>query len=162
MAVDFYLRIDGIEGESTDSKHKGEIDVLSWSWGASNPGRAVPGSGVPAGMPMIQDLHFTAKMSKASPRLFLACATGQHLTEARLAAVRAGAKPGEFLKLTLTGVRVTAYQTGGSEADEIVPMDQVALNFLRLKIEYRPQKPDGSLDTPVVVDFDPLRSLKRD
>ena len=160
MAVDFFLRIDGIEGESADAKHKGEIDVLSWSWGVSNTGRASPGSGVPAGLPTIQDLHFTARLSKASPRLFNACARGQHLTQARLSAVRAGAKQAEFFTLTLNEVRVTSYQTGGSEEAEIVPMDQVSLNFAKLQMEYRAQKADGSLDAPVVAGWDLMSALE--
>lgn len=154
MAVDFFLRIDGIEGESTDSKHKGEIDVMSWSWGASNTGMAGVGGGAGAGKATIQDLHFTTKLSKASPRLFLACASGQHLKQAKLSAVKAGAKQAEFLTITLNEVLVTSYQTGGSEAADIVPMDQVSLNFAKLKYEYRAQKADGSLEPPVSAGFD--------
>lgn len=165
MAVDYFLRIDGIEGESADAKHKGEIDVLSWTWGASNTGRATPGSGVPAGLPTIDDLHFTAKLGKASPRLFHACARGEHLAHARLSAVRAGTKQAEFFTLTLNDVRVSSYQTGGSEAGDIVPMDQVSLNFAKLQMEYRGQKADGSPDAPVVAGWDlisALKSLKED
>ena len=165
MAVDFFLRIDGIEGESKDAKHKGEIDVISWSWGATNTGRASPGSGVPAGLPTIEDLHFTARLTKASPPLFLACARGQHLKQARLSAVRSGAKQAEFFTLTLDDVRVTAYHTGGSEDAEIVPMDQVSLNFAKLTMEYRAQKADGSLEPPVVAGWDfisALKGIKRD
>lgn len=160
MAVDFFLRIEGIEGESTDNKHKGEIDVLSWSWGASNTGTAGVGGGAGAGKASIQDLFFTTRMSKASPRLFLACASGQHLKQAKLSAVRAGAKQAEFLTITLNEVLVTSYQTGGSEAAEIVPMDQVSLNFAKLRMEYRGQKADGSLDAPIVAGWDVKTNVK--
>ena len=160
MAVDFFLRIDGIEGESTDSKHKGEIDVMSWSWGASNTGMAGVGGGAGAGKATIQDLHFTTKLSKASPRLFLACASGQHLKQAKLSAVKAGAKQAEFLTITLNEVLVTSYQTGGSEAADIVPMDQVSLNFANLRMEYRGQKADGSLDAPIVAGWDVKTNVK--
>ncbi|HET9738637.1 MAG TPA: type VI secretion system tube protein Hcp [Solirubrobacteraceae bacterium] len=160
MAVDFFLRIDGIEGESTDSKHKGEIDVMSWSWGASNTGMAGVGGGAGAGKATIQDLHFTTKLSKASPRLFLACASGQHLKQAKLSAVKAGAKQAEFLTITLNEVLVTSYQTGGSEAADIVPMDQVSLNFAKLRMEYRGQKADGSLDAPIVAGWDVKTNVK--
>lgn len=159
-AVDFYLRMDGIEGESTDAKHKGEIDVLAWSWGLSNTGMASSGSGVPAGLPTIQDLQFTARLSKASPRLFHACARGQHIAQARLSAVRAGNKPAEFLTLTLSEVRVSSYQTGGSEDAEVVPVDQVSLSFAGLQMEYRAQKADGSFDTPVVAGWDLVSALE--
>ena len=121
MAVDYFLRIEGIEGESADAKHKGEIDVLSWAWGASNSGAVSVGGGTGAGKATIQDLQFTTPLSKASPKLFLACATGQHLKQAKLTAVRAGAKQAEFLTLTLSDVMVSSYQTGGSEGADISP-----------------------------------------
>jgi type VI secretion system secreted protein Hcp len=154
MSVDFFLRVEGIEGESTDAKHKGEIDVLSWSWGASNPVTAGPASGSASGRVNIQDLHFTTRMSKASPRLFLACATGQHLKQARLSAVRAGEKAAEFFSLTLSDVRISSYQSGGSEGSDIVPMDQVSLNAAKLAMEYKAMRPDGTFEAPVVAGWD--------
>lgn len=160
MAVDYFLRIDGIEGESADAKHKGEIDVLSWAWGASNSGAVSVGGGAGAGKATIQDLQFTTPLSKASPKLFLACATGQHLKQAKLTAVRAGAKQAEFLTLTLSDVMVSSYQTGGSEGADISPMDQVSLNFAKLAMEYRGQKADGSLDAPVIAGWDAKTNTK--
>lgn len=81
MADDYFLRIPGIEGESTDEKHKGEIEVLSWTWGETNPSSAVPGGGGGggAGRVQMQDLQFTTRVSKAGPKLFLACAAGERL-----------------------------------------------------------------------------------
>jgi type VI secretion system secreted protein Hcp len=102
----------------------------------------------------IQDLHFTTRMSKASPRLFLACATGQHLKQARLSAVRAGEKAAEFFSLTLSDVRISSYQSGGSEGSDIVPMDQVSLNAAKLAIEYKAMRPDGTVEAPVVAGWD--------
>jgi type VI secretion system secreted protein Hcp len=161
MAVDYFLRIEGIEGESADAKHKGEIDVLSWAWGVSNSGAVGVGGGTGAGKATVQDLQFTKQMSKASPKLFLACATGQHLKQARLSAVRtAGAKQAEFLALTLTDVMVSSYQTGGSEGGDVSPMDQVSLNFAKLALEYKGQKADGSLDVPVVAGWDAKTNTK--
>ena len=160
MAVDYFLRIEGIEGESADAKHKGEIDVLSWAWGASNSGAVGVGGGAGAGKATIQDLQFTTPLSKASPKLFLACATGQHLKQAKLTAVRAGAKQAEFLTLTLSDVMVSSYQTGGSEGADISPMDQVSLNFAKLAMEYRGQKADGSLDAPVIAGWDAKTNTK--
>ena len=160
MAVDYFLRIEGIEGESADAKHKGEIDVLAWAWGASNSGAVSVGGGAGAGKATIQDLQFTTPLSKASPKLFLACATGQHLKQAKLTAVRAGAKQAEFLTLTLSDVMVSSYQTGGSEGADISPMDQVSLNFAKLAMEYRGQKADGSPDTPVVAGWDAKTNTK--
>jgi type VI secretion system secreted protein Hcp len=159
-AVDYFLRITGIEGESADAKHKGEIDVDSWSWGASNPGTAQSGSGAGAGKVSIQDFHFVTRVSKASPRLFLACASGQHLKEARLIGRKAGASQAEFLTLTFADVLVSTYQTGGSEHSDVVPVDQVSLSFAKVLMEYRAQKADGSLEPPIKAGWDRTKNAK--
>src|SRR5918992_2438205 len=95
-AFDYFLKIDGIAGESADSKHKGEIDVESWSWGETQSGSSGVGGGG-AGKVQMQDLHVTASMSKASPQLMLACASGTQLKSAVLTGRRAGASQLEFL-----------------------------------------------------------------
>jgi type VI secretion system secreted protein Hcp len=147
VAADYFLQITGIAGESTDAKHKSWIDVESWSWGETNPGTAGAGGGAGAGKVQMQDFHFTTRVSKASPALFLACATGQHMKEARLAAVRSGAMQQEFLTWTFSDVLVSGYQTGGAGGELV--MDQVSLTFSKVKVEYRAQKADGSLDAAV-------------
>lgn len=153
MAVDYFLQITGVEGESTDAKHKGWLDVESWSWGETNSASTHVGGGSGAGRVAINDLFFTTQVSKASPKLFLACASGQHLKEAKLVGVKAGKGRQEFLTWTFSDVLVTAYQTGGTEADA-GPRDQVSLNFAKLKVEYKAQKADGSLDAPVSAGWD--------
>jgi type VI secretion system secreted protein Hcp len=152
-AVDYFLQIAGVEGESTDAKHKGWIDVDSWSWGETQPTPPAGGGGG-AGKVQIQDLHFTSRVSKASPKLFLACANGQHFKEAKLVGRKAGKAQQEFLTWTFTDILVTGYQTGGAEGGDLLPGDQVSLNFAKLKIEYRAQKADGSLDAPVSAGWD--------
>ena len=154
MAVDYFLKIDGIEGESTDAKHKGQIDVASWSWGVTQATAPSPGGGGGAGKADSQDFHFVARTSKASPKLFLACASGQHLKSAILTARKAGKDLQEFLKWTMTDVLVSSFQTGGSEAADVVPMDQVSLNVSKIQVEYRVQNPDGSLGSPVKAGWD--------
>ncbi|MGH3042713.1 MAG: Hcp family type VI secretion system effector, partial [Gaiellaceae bacterium] len=79
MAVDYFLKVDGIPGESADSKHKGEIDVLAFSWGVSQSGSPVPGGGGGAGKADFEDLLVVARTSKASPLLWEACASGKHI-----------------------------------------------------------------------------------
>jgi type VI secretion system secreted protein Hcp len=153
-AVDYFLRIAGVDGESADAKHKGWIDVESWSWGETRPAApAAPGGGAGAGKVELQDLHFVKRVSKASPKLFLACAAGQHFKEARLVGRKAGKDQQEFLTWTFTDVLVSGYQTGGAGGD-LVPSDQVSLNFAKLKVEYRAQKADGTLDAPVSAGWD--------
>jgi type VI secretion system secreted protein Hcp len=143
-AVDYFLKIDGIAGESQDSKHKGEIELESFSWGATQELR--PGAGGGAGKVQMQDFHFVMTVNKASPKLFLACATGQHLKNATLVARKAGKAQQEFLLYKFTDVLISSYQTGGTA--EVLPIDQVAFNFAKIEIELRPQKADGTLGPP--------------
>ena len=153
-AVDYFLQISGVAGESTDAKHKGWIDVDSWSWGENRPVSPAVGGGGGAGKVQFQDLHFVSRVSKASPKLFLACATGEHFKEARLVGRKAGKSQQEFLTFTFVDVLVTAYQAGGAEGGDVQPGDQVSLNFAKIKFEYRAQKADGSLDPPITAGFD--------
>ncbi len=137
--VDFFLKIDGIEGESADHKHKGEIDLESWSWGETNSGSSAHGGGGGAGKVAMQDLHFTSKLSKASPKLALACATGHHIKQAVLHARKAGGKQEEYYKITFHDLLVSSYQIGGSAHGDLAPVDQVSLNFSKIEWEYKEQ-----------------------
>src|SRR6059058_3336371 len=98
-AVDYFLKIEGIEGESHDSKHKGEIDLQSWSWSEHQTGAHAGGGGGGAGKVHMDDFHFTMHLNKASPKLFLACATGEHIKKATLVCRKAGKEQVEFLKV---------------------------------------------------------------
>jgi type VI secretion system secreted protein Hcp len=158
MAADYFLQITGIAGESTDAKHKGWIDVDAWSWGETNTGPVSAGGGAGAGKVQMQDFQFTTRVSKASPALFLACANGQHMKEAKLAAVKTGAMQQEFLTWTFSDVLVSGYQTSGAGGDLV--MDAVSLTFSKIKVEYKAQKPDGSLEPPVTAAWDAAANKK--
>ena len=153
MAIDYFLRIDGVAGESLDAKHKGEIDVESWSWGEANPVPPGGGGGGAAGKVQVQDFNFTAKVSTASPNLMLACASGKHFKSAVLTARKAGKSQQEFLTFSLSDVLVSAYQAGGAEG-EVVPGDSVSLNFAKIQVEYKAQNPDGSLGESIKAGWD--------
>jgi type VI secretion system secreted protein Hcp len=143
--ADYFLRIDGIAGESTDAKHKGEIPVLAFSWGESQSASPASGGGGGAGKVIMGPLDVTARTSKASPPLLLACATGQHLKSATLTGRKAGGKTQlEFLTFSLSDVLVASYQTSGSDGDD-TPVDSVSLAFGKITVEYREQKADGSV-----------------
>ena len=159
MAIGFFLKIDGIEGESLDAKHTNWIDVDSWSWGENQPVQPATGSGAGVGRVHFQDFRFTTRVSKASPKLFLACASGQHVKQAQLVGVKAGKAQQEFLTWTFSDVLVTAYETAGDE-DSDVPRDSVSLNFSKATIAYRAQKADGSLDTAVTAGWDSKTNKK--
>src|SRR5262245_62128118 len=112
-AVDYFLKIDGIQGESAQEGHVGEIEIESFSWGENNAGTAAHGSGGGAGRVTMQDFHFTMRSSKASPKLLQACASGQHFKDAVLIGQRSGERPQQFLKYRLTDVLVSSYQLAG-------------------------------------------------
>jgi type VI secretion system secreted protein Hcp len=159
MAVDFFLKIDGVEGESTDDKHKSEIDLESWSWGATQSGTSSGGGGGGAGKVSMQDFHFVMRVNKASPKLMLACSTGEHIKEATLTCRKAGGDQQEYMKIKMSDLLVSSYQTGGSGGD-IIPVDQISLNFSKIEYEYKPQKADGTLDSPVKTGYD-LKANKK-
>lgn len=145
-AVDYFLKLEGnFEGESADKQHKGEIDLESWSWGESNAGTHSGGGGGGAGKVVMQDFHFVMKVNKVSPKLFLACASGEHIKKAILTCRKAGKEQMEFLKVTMSDLLVSSYQTGGSGHSDIVPTDQISLNFAKVEFEYKEQKTDGTL-----------------
>jgi type VI secretion system secreted protein Hcp len=154
MAVDYFLKIKGIEGESFDHKHKNEIDVLSFSWGETQTGTHSGGGGGGAGKVSMQDFHFVMKHNKASPKLMLACANGEHITEALLTCRKAGKEQQEYLKVTFSDILVSNYQTSGSGAGDVLPMEQISLNFTKVEIEYKEQKPDGSLGGAIKAHYD--------
>ena len=154
MATDFFLKIDGIPGESKDSKHKDEIDVLSFSWGASNSGTMAFGGGGGAGKVNMQDFHFTMNLNKATPKLILACASGEHIKKAVLTVRKAGKEQHEFLKVTFSDILVSSYQTSGSGGGGEIPMESISLNYTKVEFEYKEQKPDGTLGGAVKAGWD--------
>lgn len=154
MASDFLLEIDGIKGESNDHKHKGTIEVESFSWGVSNSGSHASGSGGGAGKASFQDLHCTANVNKASATLMLKCSTGEHIKKAVLWVRKQGKDQQEFYKVTMEDLLVSSYQSGDSTGGNPVPTDQFSLNFAKIKFEYKPQKSDGSLDSAVTGSWD--------
>lgn len=153
-AVDYFLKIEGIPGESADSKHKGEIDVQSFSWGASQSGSMSHGGGGGAGKVQMQDFHFTMRINKASPKLMLACANGEHIKKAVLVCRKAGKDQQEFMKVTMSDLLVSSYQTGGSGGADVLPTESISLNFAKVEFEYKEQKADGTLSGAITAGYD--------
>jgi len=142
MAVDMFIKIGDLKGESKDSKHKAEIDVLAWSWGLSNSGSAHSGGGAGAGKVNVQDLSFTKYIDLSSPDLMLACCNGKHFPEANLIVRKAGEQPLEYLKIKLTEVLVTSVSTGGSGGEDRLT-ENITLNFAKVNLDYTEQTPTG-------------------
>lgn len=142
--VDYFLKIETIDGESKDHKHTKEIELESWSWGATNT-PSTPGGGTGSGKVSMQDMHFVMRVNKASPKLMLACAKGSHLTKAVMTCRKAGGDQEPYLSWTFTDVFISSYQTGGSGSSDVLPMDQVSLNFGKVEMEYKEQDEKGTL-----------------
>jgi type VI secretion system secreted protein Hcp len=153
MAMSIFARIGTIKGESQDAKHKDEIDVLSWSWGVSHSGIAGHGGGGGAGKPSFQDFNFTHHVDKASPLLMKTCATGQHISEATITFRKAGKGQHEYLIITMTDILVTSVSTSVS-AEGGTTIESVVLALAKVDLEYKPQKPDGSLDVGLHFTYD--------
>lgn len=155
MSADYFLKIDGIDGESTDSKHTNEIEVDSYTWTEQQSTSGARGNGVGAGKVAMGNFTFNTRTNKSSPKLLLACATGSHIKSAILTCRKAGAGQQEFYKLTLTDVVVASYTTGADvSTGSDRPLDTVQLAFAKIQCEYRAQKQDGSLDNPITSGYD--------
>jgi type VI secretion system secreted protein Hcp len=153
MASDIFAKIGDIKGESADDKHKDEIEVLSFSWGVTNSatiGGGGGGGGV--GRATFHDLSFTHTIDKASPRLLQACATGTHLKEATITHRKAGKGQQEFLVIKMNDIIITGVSLGDSSAGGT--SENVTLAFAKVDLEYKPQRPDGSLDQGIHFKFD--------
>jgi len=157
--VDYFLYIKDVKGESQDSKHKEQIDVLSWSLGVTQTGSAAYGGGTGTGKSAFQDFTFTMKMSSASPKLLEACATGKPFSEAKLTCRKAGGKQEEYLIYTFSDLIISSYQTSGSGGNDVVPNEQIAFNYSKIKMEYHAQKPDGTLEGAINTGYD-LKAIK--
>lgn len=147
MAVDMFLKLDGITGESEDAKHKGEIQIESFSFGVQQTGASGHGGGAGAGKATFEDIHITKLADKASPRLMETCATGKHLKEGMITVRKAGGKQEEYYKIKLTDLIVSSMQNTGHGND--APMETLSLNFASIKFDYFAQKKDGTLEGQV-------------
>jgi type VI secretion system secreted protein Hcp len=158
--VDYFLKVDGVDGESTDDKHKGEIELASWSVGGANSGSFSSGGGGGTGKVAMQDFNFVKKTDKASAKLLTACCTGEHIKTVTLVCRKAGGDQQEFLTVIMSPVLVSSYQTSGAAGSDVIPMEQVSFNFGKIEYKYKEQKPDGSLGGEVVGGWDVTTNKK--
>jgi type VI secretion system secreted protein Hcp len=143
--ANYFLKIDGIKGQSEAKSHKDEIEVESFSWSQSNAGEAGGGKGHVS----MNDLSITTKDGKASPLLVLSCATGKQIDSALLTCRQATGKQEDYLKIKLSHVFISSFQTGGGGGEDLYPTDQVTLNFKKIEFSKAPitDKGVGTFDT---------------
>ena len=157
--VDYFLKIEGIPGESGDNKHMDEIQVLSFSFGESQSGTMAFGGGGGAGKVQMQDFHFMMNVNKASPKLFLSCASGEHIKSAILTARKAGKDQQDYLVIKFTDILISQFQTNGDANANSLPVDSIAFNFSEIDIDYKVQNVDGTLGASTKTGYS-LKAMK--
>ena len=152
MAVDIFIKIGDIKGESMDKAHKDEIDVLNWSWGLAQSGNMHVGGGGGAGKVNIQDLSLTKYVDKASPNLMMHCASGKHIDKVKLTVRKAGGESQvEYFIIDLEEVLITSLSTGGSGTDDRLT-ENVTLNFAQVMVDSWPVSELGQSENTVAAD----------
>ena len=144
---------NNINGESADGDHANHIDVISWSWNASNSGSFHMGTGGGAGKASITDMNVVKNVDAASTELLKACMTGTHIDEAKLFVRKAGAKPLEYMVITLSKVLITGVSHGGAQASDHL-QETVGLNFAKMKVDYDTQNDKGGKGSHFSMGFD--------
>jgi len=157
--ADIFLKIDGVEGESTDQKHSGEIEVLSWSYGATQPGSATSGGGAGVGKVQLHDFTISKYHDKATPKLFEACTTGKHFPQIKLTCRKAGGDQQEYLVITLKEVLVSNIAISHSGGDAR-PIENISMNYATVEMDYAAQDKDGTLKGHVKSGWDAKKNVK--
>lgn len=143
MAIDAFLKLGTLKGESQADKHTEEIEVLNWSWGASQQGTTHMGSGGGAGKVNVQDISILHRVDAASPGILLACCKGTHFDEAVLTLRKAGDDPLDYIIIKMNEVMVTSVAPSGSAGSDEV-MESFTLNFAKFEFSYQPQDEKGA------------------
>lgn len=161
MAVDMFLKLDGIKGEAQDKDHEKEIDVLSWSWGGAQPASGHVGGGGGAGKVNFHDLSVTKWVDSSSPKLYTSLAKGTHIKEAILTVRKAGGdKPVDTIKWTMTECLVSSVQMGANGHDERLT-ETISLNFATVACEYIPQKGDGTPEPKLTFSWNIKKNVEK-
>jgi type VI secretion system secreted protein Hcp len=143
MAVDMFLKLDGIKGESVDLGHKDEIEILSFSWGVNQQGSHGGGGGGGAGKVSMSDISFSHTYDKASPVLMSSCCSGKHIPQATLSVRKAGSTQ-DYLKYKLSDLLISSYQLQGNSGE--APTENVSINFSKVEITYYAQDGRGTVE----------------
>jgi len=151
MAVDYYLKLDGIEGEAATSGFEKQIQLLSFSWGGSQTTSVAGTGGSGAGKVDLSDLSIMKYYDKASPAVFKALVSGTHIKTGVLSATKAGAGGKPFLKISLGELFVTSHQVSASSE---IPSESVSFSYNTIKVEYSTQNEQGILTAVGAVQYD--------
>jgi len=152
MALDMYLKLDGIAGEATQKGFEKWIQIQGWSFGSTTQGGSDVGKMI-AGKVSAQDFNFNMQVNSASPKLFLACCKGQHIPKATVVMAR---MPGnhKVMEYKFTDVLVTNFQLSGGAGDGGIPTESLSMSFLKMEFKYTPMKEDGTPEGSIMANYD--------
>lgn len=156
-ATEIFMMVEGIPGESQDTRHRNEIVLTGYSFDIIQSAAAATGGGARAGRVTFSPITVTKSVDVSSPRLVLASASGQRLQQVIITVGRPGREPFEFLRFTLTGIAISRFAQENTSAG--TPAEVIGLTFATIEIEYIPQRPDGSAGTPVRMKWDVQRNM---
>jgi type VI secretion system secreted protein Hcp len=152
--VDAFLALDGIQGESQDSVHANQIDVLSWSWSLTNSGSAHFAKGMGQGKVQVGDIHIVKRVDSATPILMQACTTGTHIANGTLTVRKAGGTSAlEYFVIKLQNILISSIRTSSDPSSPVL-MEDVSLNFGWFQVTYTPQEEQGSGGATVDFGYD--------
>ena len=158
-AVDMFLKLDGIKGESKDHKHKDEIHIESFSWGMAQQGAGGTAGGGGTGKVLVHDISITKAVDASSANLFLHCCNGKHIKEGLITVRKAGEKPVEYLKIKLIDILVSSVQSAGHGSAQLT--ESLSLNFSKFNVAYQEQAADGTAaGSPQEMGWDIKANLK--
>ncbi|WP_416411224.1 Hcp family type VI secretion system effector [Pantoea sp. App145] len=153
MAIDIYLKVDGTTGESQDSNHKGWTDVLSFTWGAAQPGNMSVGGGGGAGKVAYRDLNIKALIDKSTPAILKYCSSGKHVDKVELSICKAGGNQVEYSKITLEDVLVTQTDFNGVGQSDTIVVDY-SFQAGKISMSYWEQGESGTKGAESKVSWD--------
>jgi type VI secretion system secreted protein Hcp len=154
MAFDAYLKLEGVPGEATAKGFEKQIELYSFSWGASNAVSHSSSGGMGAGKASVSSFNFMKKSDAASPMLFQGCCTGHHFPTATVTLRKAGGTQIDFLKYEFSDVLVESVQWSGSSGGDDTPTESVSIAFGKVEITYTPQDSKGGKGSPVAAGWD--------
>lgn len=154
---DYFLKIEGIDGESTDEGHRGEIEILSWSWGTNQMGTGGQAGSNRGGKVNFQDLSVTKAIDGTTDTLMLGHFEGKHFPTAKLTMRKAGGNPQEYYVITLKDVMISSFAQAGDGSQET---ETISLNYTKIEFDYRAQSSDGSAGNPKTWGWDLSKNKK--
>jgi len=148
--TDMFLKLEGIEGESQDSKFKEWIEVLSWNWSVHQGSTASRGTGLGHSKASFSEIHVSKHMDKASVKAFKACGKGEHIKKAKLVCRKAGGdNPLEYFTIEMDDVMITDVSYSGHGGGGSQVSETLALSFAKFKQVYKPQSKTGTAESNV-------------